>query len=491
MPPRAPPRRAGPGVVRTAAGTVPAGRAVGPHGDGRRPGGPRRDRLVHLHAMPAVLSADHGHHAGPAGAAGRARTCGSSRSRWTPSTTRRKSCAPTPNATAPRPIAGGSSPGPKATIYDLIRERFQLGVMEAPGPVGSDTEAIVAQRSSRPDRPRPDRRPVRVERSRGHGRAGRPGPGAVALPALGDEPARRVNAGLNGLSACLLFAGWILIRRYRSAVADAARDQATAESGTSERPLGPSAGPGPYRLHGRGHLHLGVVPRLLPPLSLPGRQHAVLPGRLAAGRLPSRSCSHIPSWRPSPSPSSWSRCAVDGRAGSIVTSPIASADLPDLALRRRHRRRHLCHALPPARCSRSARHPACDRHLATTRADRRTATVGIVRDPGEGGHIAELFARPAALRLFRSNSPNTLAAPVLLSRIDARSRCALAFNFLTPVPHRTIGARGHRLCCPLRRGNSAMNDSVLPPCTEANKAESVTSEDFDSSDAIKRVWIRP
>ena len=33
--------------------------------------------------------------------------------------------------------------GPKPVIHDLIRDRFKLSVMEAPGPVGADTEAII------------------------------------------------------------------------------------------------------------------------------------------------------------------------------------------------------------------------------------------------------------------------------------------------------------------------------------------------------------
>ena len=33
--------------------------------------------------------------------------------------------------------------GPKPAIHGLIRDRFKLSVMEAPGPIGSDTEAII------------------------------------------------------------------------------------------------------------------------------------------------------------------------------------------------------------------------------------------------------------------------------------------------------------------------------------------------------------
>ena len=119
--------------------------------------------------------------------------------------------------------------GPKSTIYDLIRERFQLGVMEAPAPVGSDTEAIVHS----------DRLAL-IDHGRIVGLFESSDP--RALDALVVQARRRalpawvrslptVNAGLNGLSACLLFAGWILIRRYRSAV-PIPRDEATPESGT-------------------------------------------------------------------------------------------------------------------------------------------------------------------------------------------------------------------------------------------------------------------
>ena len=119
--------------------------------------------------------------------------------------------------------------GSKSTIYDLIRERFQLGVMEAPAPVGSDTEAIVhSDRLALIDHGRivglfessdPRALDALVVRARRR-----------ALPAW-VRSLPTVNAGLNGLSACLLFAGWILIRRYRSAV-PIPRDEATPESGT-------------------------------------------------------------------------------------------------------------------------------------------------------------------------------------------------------------------------------------------------------------------
>jgi protein SCO1/2/putative membrane protein len=106
--------------------------------------------------------------------------------------------------------------GPKPSIHDLIRERFQLGVWEAPGPVGPDTEVVVhSDRLALIDHglivglfesndPRAlDALLVQAQRR--------------ALPAW-VRSLPTVNAGLNGLSACLLVAGWVLIRRYRSAV---------------------------------------------------------------------------------------------------------------------------------------------------------------------------------------------------------------------------------------------------------------------------------
>jgi protein SCO1 len=118
--------------------------------------------------------------------------------------------------------------GPKSVIYGLIRDRFQLGVMEAPAPAGSEAEAIVhSDRLALIDHGRisglfesNDQDAVDALIARARRRAL---PGWVArLPS--------VNATLNGLSACLLLAGWIMIRRYRSA--------------TEGRPL-PADRPGP------------------------------------------------------------------------------------------------------------------------------------------------------------------------------------------------------------------------------------------------------
>jgi protein SCO1/2/putative membrane protein len=104
--------------------------------------------------------------------------------------------------------------GPKSIIYGLIRDRFKLGVMEGAGPPGSDTESIVhSDRLALVDHGRivglfdsTDHEAVDTLVAQARRRAL---PTWVArLPSL--------NAGLNGLSACLLIVGWILIRRYRS-----------------------------------------------------------------------------------------------------------------------------------------------------------------------------------------------------------------------------------------------------------------------------------
>lgn len=117
--------------------------------------------------------------------------------------------------------------GPQTTIYELIRDRFQLPVTQTTGPVGDDTESILHSD-----------RLVLI----GHGRivgyfesndtkavdtliakARR-----LSLPAwVANLPS--VNATLNGLSAGLLFAGWLLIRRYRRGEA-ASQGLPTSES---------------------------------------------------------------------------------------------------------------------------------------------------------------------------------------------------------------------------------------------------------------------
>jgi protein SCO1 len=104
--------------------------------------------------------------------------------------------------------------GARSTIYELIRDRFQLSVLEAPGPSDPDTEAIIHS----------DRLAL-IDHGRIVGLFESDNP--EALDALVAQARRRalpqwvlhlptVNAGLNGTSACLLLAGWILIRRHRS-----------------------------------------------------------------------------------------------------------------------------------------------------------------------------------------------------------------------------------------------------------------------------------
>jgi protein SCO1 len=119
--------------------------------------------------------------------------------------------------------------GPKPTIHELIRERFQLGVLEAPGPVGPDTEAVVHS----------DRLAL-IDHGLIVGLFESNDP--RALDALLVQARRRalpawvrslptVNAGLNALSACLLVAGWVLIRRNRLGV-PTPQDEPTLNSGT-------------------------------------------------------------------------------------------------------------------------------------------------------------------------------------------------------------------------------------------------------------------
>ncbi len=111
--------------------------------------------------------------------------------------------------------------GPKATIYGLIRDRLQLSLMEGfPADPENGSEAIVhSDRLALLDRGRvvgyfDSNDPKDVESLVSQARR-RALPGWVrVLPT--------VNATLNGLSAALLLAGWIMIRRYRVATAKAA-----------------------------------------------------------------------------------------------------------------------------------------------------------------------------------------------------------------------------------------------------------------------------
>ncbi len=111
------------------------------------------------------------------------------------------------------PVSWWFLTGPKPAIYGLIRDGFKLSVTEAPAPAGEDTESIVHS----------DRLAL-IDRGRIVGFYESTNP--EALDALVFQARRRalpvwvtrlpsVNAGLNGLSACLMFAGWLLIRRYR------------------------------------------------------------------------------------------------------------------------------------------------------------------------------------------------------------------------------------------------------------------------------------
>ncbi len=128
--------------------------------------------------------------------------------------------------------------GPKAIIYGMIRDRFRLGVMEAAGPLGSDTESIIHS----------DRLAL-IDHGRIAGLFDSTDPEAV--DALVAQARRRAlpawvtrlpsfNAGLNALSACLLIAGWALIRRYRSGRGHAGQDElprTRSEGGLWAQPL--------------------------------------------------------------------------------------------------------------------------------------------------------------------------------------------------------------------------------------------------------------
>jgi protein SCO1/2/putative membrane protein len=104
--------------------------------------------------------------------------------------------------------------GPKATTYALIRDRFLLGVEEAPAPdPATGIESIIhSDRLALIDRGRivglfdssdPEAVEALVARAR-----------RLALPGW-VRLLPTINASLNGLSAALLLAGWLLIRRYR------------------------------------------------------------------------------------------------------------------------------------------------------------------------------------------------------------------------------------------------------------------------------------
>jgi protein SCO1/2/putative membrane protein len=107
--------------------------------------------------------------------------------------------------------------GPKATIYALIQDRFKLSVMEQP----AADPAMGVESIAHSDRL------ALVDRGRIVGLFESDDPAVVS--ALAGQARRRalphwirhlptVNAGLNGLSATLLMAGWIMIRRYRLSI---------------------------------------------------------------------------------------------------------------------------------------------------------------------------------------------------------------------------------------------------------------------------------
>ena len=121
--------------------------------------------------------------------------------------------------------------------------------MEAPGPVGSDTEAIIhSDRLALIDHGRivgffesNDREALDVLVARAR---------RFALPRwVTWLPS--VNASLNGLSACLLLAGWIMIRRYRATV-EGRIGGPDRRAGPSSRDLDRASRARAYRLHARG-----------------------------------------------------------------------------------------------------------------------------------------------------------------------------------------------------------------------------------------------
>jgi protein SCO1/2 len=126
--------------------------------------------------------------------------------------------------------------GPKATIFDLIRDRFKLSLIEgAPPDPETGTEAIVhSDRLALVDRGRivglyesgdPEVLDTLVARARRR-----------ALPAW-VRALPTVNASLNALSAALLLTGWLLIRLHRLAGAAAADVTPDSQTPILGRPL--------------------------------------------------------------------------------------------------------------------------------------------------------------------------------------------------------------------------------------------------------------
>lgn len=116
--------------------------------------------------------------------------------------------------------------GSKSVIYELIRDRFQLGVEKSTAPAGPDSEAFIhSDRLALIDHGRiaglydstdPQALDALVAKAR---RSALPG-WVLRLPG--------VNAALNGLSALLLLAGWLLIRRHGRSVVRPAIETAEA-----------------------------------------------------------------------------------------------------------------------------------------------------------------------------------------------------------------------------------------------------------------------
>ena len=246
-----------------------------------------------------------------------------------------------PIASVPLPDRWWFLTGPKATIYDLIQDRLKLRLMEAaPADPETGTEAIVhSDRLALLDRGRVvgffdsnDPKDVDTLVARARRRAL---PGWVRLLPT-------VNASLNALSAALLLAGWILIRRYR--IASAHPDAPTSSAGSIwNHPLVKAhitcmvsaVGTSTlflacYLLY---HYHAGSYPfpqgGLLRVVYL-----AILLSHtvLATASVPLIVMTVLRGWR-----------------GNLAGhARFATVDFPDLDVCRHHRRRHLSDALPPA-----------------------------------------------------------------------------------------------------------------------------------------------
>ena len=128
--------------------------------------------------------------------------------------------------------------GPKSTIYDLVQNRFKLSLVEGRARRSGDRRrGDRPQRPPRPGGPGPSRRLLRFERPEDVeilvARARR-----RALPRW-VRILPTVNASLNALSAALLLAGWIMIRRYRLATGQTGRSADSADFGPSiwDQPL--------------------------------------------------------------------------------------------------------------------------------------------------------------------------------------------------------------------------------------------------------------